>query len=169
MPANLENSAVATGLEKSVFIPIPKKSNTKESSNYHTIALLLHASKVMLKILQARLQQYMTQELPAVQAGFRIGRGIRDQITSICQNHKKSKGIPEKHLLLLECVKAFDCVIAANCELSLKRWEYQTPYLSPEKPVCELRSSIANWSWNNWLVQNWERSMTRLYIVTLLI
>ena len=96
MPANLENSAVATGLEKSVFIPIPKKSNTKESSNYHTIVLLSHASKIMLKILQARLQQYVTQELPAVQARFRIGRGIRDQITSICQNHRKSKGISKK-------------------------------------------------------------------------
>ena len=84
MPANLENSAVATGLEKSVFIPIPKKSNTKESSNYHTIALLLHASKVMLKILQARLQQYMNPEIPDVQAGFRKGRGIaRHCITNI--------------------------------------------------------------------------------------
>ena len=75
MPANLENSAVATGLEKSVFIPIPKKSNAKECSNYHTIALISHASKVMLKILQGRLQQYVNHELPDVQAGFRKGRG----------------------------------------------------------------------------------------------
>ena len=71
MPANLENSAVATGLEKSVFFPIPKKGNAKECSNYHTIALISQASKVMLKILQARLQQYMNPELPDVQAGFR--------------------------------------------------------------------------------------------------
>ena len=71
MPANLENSAVATGLEnRSVFIPNPKKGNTKECSNYHTIALLSHANKVMLKILQARLQQYMNQELPDVQNVF---------------------------------------------------------------------------------------------------
>ena len=84
MPANLENSAVATGLEKSVFIPIPKKGNAKECSNYHTIALISHASKVMLKILQARLQQYVSSKLPDVQAGFRKGRGTRDQIANIC-------------------------------------------------------------------------------------
>ena len=71
MPANLENSAVATGLEKVSFIPIPKKDNAKECSNYCTTALISHASKVTLKILQARLQQYMSHELPVVQAGFR--------------------------------------------------------------------------------------------------
>ena len=71
MPENLENSAVATGLEKSVFIPIPKKGNTKECSNYRTVALISHTSKLMIKILQARLQQYMSHELPDVQAGFR--------------------------------------------------------------------------------------------------
>ena len=84
MPANLENSAVATGLERSVFIPIPKKGNVKECSNYHTVAFISHASKEMLKILQARLQQYMIRELPDVQAGFRKGRGTRDQIANIC-------------------------------------------------------------------------------------
>ena len=83
MPANLENSAVATGLEKVSFIPIPKKGNAEEFSKYHTIALISHASKVMLKILQARLQQYMNHELPDVQAGFRKGRGTRDQIANI--------------------------------------------------------------------------------------
>ena len=83
MPANLENSAVATGLEKVNFIPIPKKDNAKECSNYHTIAVISHTSKVMLKILQARLQQDMNRELPDVQAGFRKGRGTRDQIANI--------------------------------------------------------------------------------------
>ena len=83
MPANLENSAVATGLEKSVFIPVPKKGNAKECSNYRTIALISHVSKVMLKILQARLQQHVNHELPVVQAGFRKGRGTRDQIANI--------------------------------------------------------------------------------------
>ena len=78
MRANLENSAVATGLEKLSFIPIPKKGNAKECSNYHTITLISHASKVMLKILQARLQQYVKGELLDVQAGFRKGRGARD-------------------------------------------------------------------------------------------
>ena len=84
MPANLENSAVATGVEKSVFIPISKKGNAKECSNYHTIGLISHASKVMLKILQARLQQYVNSELPDVQVDFRKGRGTRDQIANIC-------------------------------------------------------------------------------------
>ena len=82
MPANLENTAVATGLEK-VFIPIPKKGNAKECSNYRKIALISLASKVMLKILQARLQQYVNREFPDVQAGFRKGRGTRDQIANI--------------------------------------------------------------------------------------
>jgi len=84
MPANLENSAVTTGLEKVSFILIPNKADDKECLNYHTIVLISHASKVMLKILQARLQQYMNQELPDVQAGFRKGRGTRDQIANIC-------------------------------------------------------------------------------------
>ena len=83
MPSNLGNSAVATGLERSVFIPVPKKGNAKECSNYHTIAHISHASKVMLKILQARLQQYMNQKLPDVQAGFSKGRGARDQTVNI--------------------------------------------------------------------------------------
>ena len=100
MPANLENLAVATGLEKSVFIPIPKKGNAKECSNYRTIALTSHASKVMLKILQARLQQYVNHELPAVQAGFRKGRGTRDQIANICWVVEKTR-VPENHLFLL--------------------------------------------------------------------
>ena len=83
MRANLENSAVANDWKRSVFIPIPKKGNAKECSNYHTIALILHTSKVMLKILQARLQQYVNRELPDVQAGFRKGRGTIDQIANI--------------------------------------------------------------------------------------
>ena len=96
------NAAVATGLEKVSFhySPIPKKGNAKKCSNYHTIALISHSSKVMLKILQARRQQYMNRELPDVQAGFRKGTGTR----SNCQHtldHQKSKRVPEKHLCLL--------------------------------------------------------------------
>ena len=85
MPANLENSKVLwpQDWKRSVFIPIPKKGNDKEYSNYRTIALISHACKVMLKILQARLQQYMNRELPDVQVGFRKGRGTRDQIANI--------------------------------------------------------------------------------------
>ena len=99
MQANLENSAVATGLKRSVFIPVPKKGNAKECSNYHTIALISHASKVMLNILQVWLQQYVNHELPDIQVGFRKGRGTRDQISNIHWIIKKSKRIPEKHLL----------------------------------------------------------------------
>ena len=86
--------------KKSVFIPIPKKGNAKECSNYHTISLISHASKVMLKILQARLQQYMNCELADVQAGFRKGRGTRDQIANIRWIIEKAR-VPEKHLFLL--------------------------------------------------------------------
>jgi len=83
MPANLENSAVATGLEKVSFHSNPKEKQCKECSNYHTIALISHVSKVMLKILQARLQQYLNHKLPDVQAGFRKGRETSDQIANI--------------------------------------------------------------------------------------
>ena len=86
MPANLENSAVAIGLEKVSF-----HSKAKECSNYRTVALISHAGKVMLKILQARLQQYMNRELPDIQASFRKGRGTRDQIANICCILEKAK------------------------------------------------------------------------------
>ena len=86
--------------KKSVFLPIPKKGNAKECSNYHTIALTSHISKVMLKILQARLQQYVNCEIPDIQAGFRKGRRIRDQIVNICWVIEKVR-VLEKHLLLL--------------------------------------------------------------------
>ena len=101
MPANLENSTVTTGLEKVNFIPVPKKGNVKECSNYHTIAFISHASKVMLKILQTRLQQYMNRELPDVQAGFRKGRGTRDQIANIRWIIQKAREFQEKKHLFL--------------------------------------------------------------------
>ena len=101
MLANLENSAVATGLEKVIFIPIPKKGNAKECSNYHTFALISHASIVMLKILQARFQQYMNHELSDVYTGFQRGRGIRDKIANICLIMEKAREFQKKHLLLL--------------------------------------------------------------------
>ena len=96
MPANLENSAVATDWKRSVFIPIPKKGNAKECSNYHTTAFISHASKVALKILQARLQQYVNYELPDVQAGYRKVRGTRDQSANICWITKKASELQKK-------------------------------------------------------------------------
>ena len=101
MPANLEKSVVATGLEKLSFFPIPKKGNAKKCSSYHTIALISHTSKVMLKIFQARLQEYMNRELPDVQAGFRKGRGTRDQIGNIHWIMEKGRDFQKKHLFLL--------------------------------------------------------------------
>ena len=111
MPANLENSAVATGLEGSIFIPIPKKGNAKERSSYRTIALVSHASKVMLKILQARLQQYVNHELPDVQAGFIKGRGTKDQTANICWIIKKAREFQKNiYFCFIDYAKAFDRV-----------------------------------------------------------
>ena len=111
MPANLENSAVATGLEKVSFHAIPKKGNAKECSNYCTIAVISHASKVMLKILQARLQQYVNHDIPDVQAGFRKGRGTRDQIANIRWIMEKAREF-QKHIYFcfIAYAKTFDCV-----------------------------------------------------------
>ena len=100
MPANLENSAVTTGLAKVIF-PTPKKGKAKECSNYRKIALISHASKVMLKILQARLQQYINHELPDVQAGFRKVRGTINQVAYICWIIEKAREFQKKYLLLL--------------------------------------------------------------------
>ena len=111
MPANLENSAVATGPEKVSFHSNPKQGNAKECSNYRTIALISHASKVMLKILQARLQQYVNRELPDVQAGFRKGRGTRDEIANVCWIMEKAREFQKTiYFCFIDYAKAFDCV-----------------------------------------------------------
>ena len=117
----MENSAVATGLERSVFIPISKNGNTKECSYYRTIALISHASKVMLKILQARLQQYVNFEIPGVQAGFRKGRGTRDQIANIYWIIKK---VTEFQINIYCCFIDYAKVfvwITTNCGKFFKR------------------------------------------------
>ena len=113
--------------ERSVFIPIPKKGNAKECSSYHTIALISQASKVMLKILQARLQQYVNCELPDVQGGFRKGRGTRDQIANIRWKRKKQKNSRKTSIsALLTMPKPLTVWITTNCGKFFKRWEYQT-------------------------------------------
>src|SRR5574337_797051 len=111
MTANLENSAVATALEKVVFTPIPRKGNAKQCSNYHTIALISHASKLILKILKARFQQYVNHELPDVQAGFRKGTGTRDQIANIRWIMGKAREF-QKNICFcfIDYAKAFDHV-----------------------------------------------------------
>src|SRR5574341_112788 len=135
MPANLENSAVATGLEKSVFIPIPKKGNAKECSNYHTISLISHASKVMLKSLQARLQQYINLELPDVQPGFRKGRGTRDQIANILWIMEKAREFQKNiYFCFIDYAKAFDCVD------NNKMWKILKEMGIPDHLICLLRN-----------------------------
>ena len=115
MPANLENSAVATGLEKVSFHSTPKKGDATKCSNYCTIALISHVSKVMLKILQAMLQQYVNRELPDVQAGFRKGRGIRDQIANICRIIEKAREFQKNiYFCFIDYAKAF-VWITINC------------------------------------------------------
>ena len=111
MPTNLENSAVATGLEKVRFHFNPQESNAKEYSNYRTIAFISHTSKVMLKILQSRLQQYVNCELPDVQACFRKGRGTRDQIANIRWIMEKAREFQKNiYFCFNDYAKAFDCV-----------------------------------------------------------
>ena len=125
MPANLESSAVDTGLEKVSFHSNPKEGNAKECSNYRTTALISHT--VMLKILQARLQQYVNHELPDVQAGFRKGRGTRDQIANIRWIIKKQESSRKTSLSAsLTMPKPLTVWITTNCGKFFKRWEYQT-------------------------------------------
>ena len=134
MPANLESSAVATGLEKVSFIPIPKKGNAKECSNYHTIVLISHASKVMLKILQARLQ-YVNRELPDVQACVRKGRGTRDQIANIHLIIKKAREFQKNiYFCFIDYAKAFDCVDHN------KLWKILQEMEIPDHLICLLRN-----------------------------
>ena len=138
MSANLENSAVATGLEKVSFHSNPKKGNAKECSNYRTIALISHASKVMLKILQARLQQYVNRELPDVQAGFRKGRGTRDQIANISWIIEKAREFQKNiYVCLIDYVKAFDCVDHN------KLWKILQEMGIPDHLICLLRNLYA--------------------------
>ena len=111
MSANLESSAVATGLEKVSFHSNPKERQCQRMLNYHTIALISHVSKVMLKILQARLRQYMNHELSDIQAGFRKGRGTRDQIANICWIMKKAREFQKSiYFCFIDYAKAFDCM-----------------------------------------------------------
>ena len=123
--------------KRSVFIPIPKKSNAKESSYYHTIALISHASEVMLKILQARLQQYVNRELPDVQSGFRKGRGTRDQIAHIHWIIKKAREFLKNiYFCSIDYAKAFDCVAHNKLENSEGDGNTRPPDMPLEKPIC---------------------------------
>ena len=127
MSANFENAAVATGLEKVSFHSNPKEKQCQRISKCHTILLISHASKVMLKILQAGLQQYMNHEIPDVQAGFRKGRGTRDQIASIHWIMEKAREFQKNvYFCFIDHAKPLTVWIITNCGKFLKRWEYQT-------------------------------------------
>ena len=129
MPANLEYSAVATGLDNVSFHSNPKKGNAKECSNYHTASLISYASKVMLKILQASLQQYMNQELEDVQDGFRKDRGTRDQIINIHWIIEKAREFQKNiYFCFIATPKPVTVWITTNCGKFFKRWEYQTAW-----------------------------------------
>ena len=127
--------------KRSVFIPIPKKGNAKECSNYHTVSLMSQAKKVMLKILQARLQQHVNYELPDVQAGFRKRR-TRDQISNICRVIGKAREYQKNiYFCFIDYAKAFDCVDHSKLENSYRNGNTRPSYLPPEKSVCRSRSN----------------------------
>ena len=157
--------------KRSVFIPIPKKGTAKECSNYHTIALISHASKVMLKILQDRLQQYMNHELPDVQAGFRKGRGTRDQTANNHWIMEKAREFQKTiYFCFIDYAKAFDCVDHNQL------WKILQEMGILHHLTCLLRNlyagqeaTVRTEAWNNTLVPNRKRSTSKLYIVTLLI
>ena len=157
--------------KRSVFIPIPKRGNVKDCSNYHTIALISHASKVMLKILQARLQQYVDRELPDVQAGLRKGRGTRDQIANIRWIMEKAREFQNNiYFCFIDYAKAFDCADHNKLWKILKEMVFGILKI-PNHLNCLLRNLYAGQkaTWNNRLVPNKKRSTSRLYIVTLII
>ena len=142
MPANLENSAVATGLEKVSFHSNPKERQCQRMLKLLHNALISHASKVMLKILQARLQQYVNHELPDVQAGFRKGRGTRDQIANIRWIMEKAREFQKNiYFCFIDYAKAFDCVDHKKLENSERDGNTRPPDLPLEKSVCRSGSN----------------------------
>ena len=142
MPANLENSPVATELEKVSFHSNPKEMQFQTIFNYRTIALISDTSKLRLKILQARLQQYVNCELPDVQDGFRKGRGTRDQIANICWIIKKARAFQKKiYFCFIDYAKAIDCMYHNKLENSETDGNTRPSDLSLEKPVCRSGSN----------------------------
>ena len=132
--------------------------------------LISHASKVMHKILQAGLQQYMNRELPDVQAVLKKDRGTKDQIANIHWIIEKARGLQKNiYFCFIDYAKAFDCVDHTTCGKFFKRWEYQTTLPASWEICMQVNKKQLNWTWYNRLVPNGERSTSRLYIVTLLI
>ena len=154
----------------SVFIPIPKKGNAKECSNYHTIALISHTSKVMFKILQARLQQYMNCELQGVQAGLEKAEEKEIKLPISSGSSKKQESFRKTSIsALLTMPKSLTVWITTNCGQFLKRWEYQTTWPASWVTCMQVRKQQLELDMEQQMVPNRRRSMSRLYIVTLLI
>ena len=147
----------------------PKETSAKECSNYYTIALISHACKVMLKILEARLQQYMNHELSDVQDGFRKGRGTRDQIPNIRGIIEKAREFQRNiYFCFIDYAKVF-VWITINCGKFWKRWEYKTTWPASWEICMQVKKQQLELDMENRLVPNQERSTSRLYIVTMLI
>ena len=158
--------------KRSIFFPVPKKGNAKEWSNYCTITLVSHTSKLMLKILLARLQQYMNHELPDVQAAFRKGRRTKNQIASICWIIKKARVVQKNiYFCFIDYAKPLALWITINCGKFWKRCDYQTTWPASWETCMQVRKQQLELDmvpWNR-LVPNRERSTSRLCIVTPLI
>ena len=171
MTANLENSAVATGMEEVSFHSNPKERQCQRCSNYHTVALISHASKLMLKILQVRLQQYMNRELPFQMFKLVLEKAEEPEIIlPHLLDHWKSKRIPEKHLLLLHWL--CQCLWLCGSQQTgkfYKRWEFQTAWPASLEICMQVKKQQLELDMDNRLVPNWESSTSRLCIVTLLI
>ena len=156
--------------KRSVFIPITKKGNAKECSNYRTIALISHASKVMLKILQARLQQYVNHELPDVQAGFRKCRGTRDQIVNIHWIIEKAREFQKNiYFCFIDYAKAFDCVDHNKLWKILQEMGIPDHLIASREICIQMKKQQLELDMNNGLVPSQPGSRSRLYIVTRLI
>ena len=143
MPANLENSAVATGLEKVNFHSNSSKGNAKECPNYRSVVLISHVGKVLLKILQVRLQKYVNQELPDIQAGFRKGSETRDKIPNICWIIEKAREFHKNvYFCFIDYAKVFDCVHHKKLWSILKEMGIPDHLTCLEKPVCRSRNIL---------------------------
>ena len=175
MSANLENSAVATGLEKVSFHSNPQEVQCQRMFRLLHNVLISHASKVMLKMLknlQSRFQQYVNWELPDVQAGFRKGRRTRYQMANICWIIEKAREFQKKvyFCFIDHVIKPLNMWITTNCGKFLKRWEYQTTFFAFWETCMQVKKQQLELNMEqHGLLQNWESSISRLYNVTLLI
>ena len=150
--------------ERSVFTPSPKKWDAKECSNYHTIAFISYASRVVLKIFQAKLQQHVNCELPDVQAGFRKGRGTRDQIAKIHRIIKKAKEFQKNiYFCFINYAKAFDCVEYHRLWKILKEMNTRLPYLPPENSICRSGSNRTGHGTTDWFQKSRKEYVKAVY------